>query len=66
MHLKVFAVPSQYSIRSISQIIVGLFSKTFEEDLAEAYLEPSRTSTIESFCKNSYGFLLPRRFWTGF
>ena len=35
----------QYSIRNISPIIVGVFSNT------EAYLGPSRTSTVELFAK---------------
>ena len=37
-------------------LIVGLFSKSFKEDLAEARLEPSRTSMMEPFWENSYGF----------
>ena len=62
---------SQFSIWSVFQIIAG---KSFEEDLAEAHLEPSATSTIELFCENSYAFYplttftkkFPLRFSTGF
>ena len=55
--IHVFRSPFLNTVFGVSpRSLLTSLVKLLKEHLAETYLEPSRTSTMEPFCENSYGF----------